>query len=93
MFLPTYETKLQMELSKSAHGQRVNELVAHFFERVLRLCLALPDELDDNERILLSWLSRSSSGTLVVVAAPYKLHFRREAVYPIFTLHRVEYPN
>ncbi|WP_140980622.1 hypothetical protein [Bradyrhizobium guangdongense] len=93
MFLPTYDTRLQLELSKSAHGPRVNEIVAQFFEIVLTLCLDLPDELDDNERILLSWLSSLRSGTLVVVAPPYKLHFRRDAAFPIFILHRVEYPH
>jgi len=90
---PTFDAGLEIELNKSLHGKRVNEIVSQFYEIVLRLCLSLPDELDENQRVLLGWLSRSPGGTLVVVAPPYKLHFRRDALFPIFTLHRVEYPN
>jgi hypothetical protein len=91
-----YDADLETELSKSAHGTRVNQLVAQFFECVLQLCLNLPDELDDNQKVLLRWLFKKTGGTLVVVAPPYKLHFVRashEVLFPIFTLRRVEYPN
>ncbi len=78
---PTLDANLEVELGKSIHGKRVNEIVAQIYEIVIRLSLSLPDELNVTQRALRGRLSREGGGALIVIATPYKLHLRRDALF------------